>query len=212
MSEHYFTERPGTAPARRQVRLALRDLQLTLATDAGVFSPDAVDVGTLVLLTGAPPPPATGHLLDLGCGYGPLTLALACRSPGATVWGVDVNARARDLARENAAAAGLGNVRIGGPDEVPGAIRFAAIWSNPPIKVGKPVLHELLLRWLPRLTPDGLAHLVVHKHLGSDSLQRWLVDQGFGATRVLSQRGYRVLAVSPPVAPSATPPVPGGPP
>ncbi len=201
MSEHYFTERPGAVPAPRQVRLALRDVQLALATDSGVFSPDAVDTGTLTLLNGAPPPPATGHLLDLGCGYGPVALTLASRSPGATVWGVEVNARARDLARENAAAAGLRNVRIAGPDEVPDEIRFAAIWSNPPIKVGKQVLHALLLRWLGRLAPDGAAHLVVQKHLGSDSLQRWLVEQGFPTTRVLSHRGYRVLSVSPPGGP-----------
>jgi 16S RNA G1207 methylase RsmC len=76
------------------------------------------------------------------------------------------------------------------------ALRFTAIWSNPPIRIGKPALHELLTTWLDRLTPDGQAHLVVQKHLGSDSLQRWLNDQGWATERIASRSAYRVLAVS----------------
>ena len=74
--------------------------------------------------------------------------------------------------------------------------RFAAIWSNPPIRIGKPALHELLTRWLGRLTPDGVAHLVVHKHLGADSLQRWLTDDaGHHAERISTSGGYRILRI-----------------
>ena len=201
MSEHYFVTRPAAASVPRRVRLALRDVQADLATDTGVFSPTQVDTGTLVLLETAPPPPPTGHLLDLGCGYGPITVALASRAPDATVWAVDVNERARELTRTNAEAAGRTNVRVTDPDGVPGGIRFAAIWSNPPIKVGKPVLHEMLRRWLPRLAPDGVGYLVVQRHLGADSLHRWLTAEGLPTERLASRRGYRILAVRSPEAP-----------
>jgi 16S rRNA (guanine1207-N2)-methyltransferase len=72
---------------------------------------------------------------------------------------------------------------------------FDRIVSNPPIRIGKTALHGLLLRWLPRLTPDGTAHLVVQKHLGSDSLARWLTEQGYPTTRLASRAGYRILKV-----------------
>ncbi|MEW2359283.1 methyltransferase [Spirillospora sp. NPDC029432] len=198
MGEHYFAPRPGAASRRRTVDLVLPDLHLRLETDRGVFSPDRVDAGTRILLETVPPPPAEGDLLDLGCGYGPIALTMARRSPQASVYGVDVNERALELARSNAQAAGLDAVRFCPADGIDPGLRFAAIWSNPPIRIGKAALHDLLLAWLPRLAPGGLAHLVVQKHLGSDSLQRWLDAQGFPAERIASRSAYRVLAVSPP--------------
>ncbi|WP_131740232.1 class I SAM-dependent methyltransferase [Actinomadura roseirufa] len=198
MGDHYFAERPGAAARRRTVDLVLPDLHLRLQTDSGMFSPDRVDPGTRVLLETVPPPPPHGDLLDLGCGYGPIALTLAKRSPQASIWGVDVNRRALEIAEVNATAAGLDNVRFGLADEIDPDLRFAAIWSNPPIRIGKTALHDLLLAWLPRLTPTGHAHLVVQKHLGSDSLHRWLNDQGLPTERIASRSAYRVLRVSAP--------------
>jgi 16S rRNA (guanine1207-N2)-methyltransferase len=192
---HYFSPSPATPSRRAEVRLDLPDLSLTLTTDRGVFSAARVDPGTKVLLLTAPPPPASGHLLDLGCGYGPIALTLARRSPDATVWAVDVNARALDLVRSNAAVAGLTNVRAATPDEVPDDVAFAALWSNPPVRVGKAALHEVLDRWLPRLAPGGHALLVVQKHLGADSLHRWLAERGWAVDRLASRMAYRVLDV-----------------
>jgi len=168
-------------------------MTLDLTTDRGVFSREGVDAGTKLLLLEAPSPASSGDLLDLGCGYGPLAIAMARRAPGATVWAIDVNDRARALTAAN--AAGLDNVRVVAPDDVPADVRFATIWSNPPIRIGKTALHELLLRWLRRLTPDGRAVLVVQKHLGSDSLARWLDAQGFLTTRLQARVGYRLLEV-----------------
>ncbi|TDE12715.1 methyltransferase, partial [Actinomadura sp. 6K520] len=179
MGDHYFAERPDAASRRRSVDLVLPDLHLRLDTDSGMFSPDRIDPGTRILLETAPAPPPAGDLLDLGCGYGPIALTLAMRSPQARVFGVDVNQRALALAEGNAKAVGLDNVRFVLADEIDPGLRFDAIWSNPPIRIGKAALHDLLLTWLPRLTPTGAAHLVVQKHLGSDSLQRWLNGQGF---------------------------------
>jgi 16S rRNA (guanine1207-N2)-methyltransferase len=157
-----------------------------------------VDAGTLELLRAVPPPPPDGDLLDLGCGYGPIACTLAHRAPGAVVWAVDVNQRAVSLAAANAAALGLGSVRAVGPDLVPPEVRFAGVWSNPPIRVGKAALHALLLGWLPRLEPGGWAWLVVHRHLGADSLAAWLAGEGWEVTRTASKRGYRILRVGRP--------------
>jgi 16S rRNA (guanine1207-N2)-methyltransferase len=177
------------------VDLVLPDLHLRLQTDRGMFSPDRIDLGTRILLETVPAPPPDGDLLDLGCGYGPIALTMASRSPRARVFGVDVNERALAVARRNATAAGLDTVRFMLAEQVDPTVRFSAIWSNPPIRIGKEALHELLITWLSRLTPDGTAHLVVQKHLGSDSLQRWLIENGWPAERVASRSAYRILAV-----------------
>ncbi|WP_243063787.1 class I SAM-dependent methyltransferase [Humibacter sp. RRB41] len=196
--EHYFTSRPGSDAKLHplSVRLAGRDLELTTA--AGIFSPDRIDAGTQVLLADAPAAPPSGDLLDLGCGWGPVALTLALESPQATVWAVDVNERALDVVRRNAASLGLTNLNAVLPDDVPDDLAFRAIWSNPPIRVGKAELHALLLRWLPRLDGDADAWLVVQRNLGSDSLQRWLggaLSSEFTVRRASTSKGYRVIHV-----------------
>jgi 16S rRNA (guanine1207-N2)-methyltransferase len=190
---HYFDEEPTTESAPRDVALLLPDLQLRLATDRGVFGYDRVDAGTKLLLLRAPPPSSTGNLLDLGCGTGAIALTMARRAPDATVWAVDINERARALCAANATTNGIANVTVCAPDEVPADVRFATIWSNPAIRIGKVALHEMLLRWLARLADGGDAVMVVHKHLGSDSLQTWLTGQGYPTDRLASSSGYRIL-------------------
>ncbi len=192
---HYFSPSPDTPSRPATVRLDLPDLSLALRTDSGVFSGGRIDPGTKYLLLEAPAPPATGHLADIGCGYGPIALTLAARSPGATVWAVDVNERALALTRTNAGSAGLANVRVAVPDDVPADVRFAALWSNPPVRIGKSALHDLLDRWLARLDDGGVALLVAQKNLGADSLQRWLADRGWSVERLGSRVGYRLLDV-----------------
>ncbi|MGO4602276.1 class I SAM-dependent methyltransferase [Terrabacter sp. 2YAF2] len=196
-TDHYFTAEPATPEERRTIEVTLEGRRFTLSTARGVYSPDRLDPGTSVLLAGAPDPSPTGDLLDLGCGWGPIAITLALRSPAARVWGVDVNRRSLDLARANAGAAGVDNATFCEPDEVPADLRFATIWSNPPIHVGKAALHALLERWLPRLADDGVGHLVVQKHLGSDSLQRWVNAQDWGltCTRLSSAKAFRILEV-----------------
>jgi 16S rRNA (guanine1207-N2)-methyltransferase len=181
--------------------VVLPDVYLTLATDSGVFSPGRLDPGTRLLLDVAPPPPATGDLLDLGCGYGPLALVLASRAPAARVWAVDVNHRAIQLCQRNAGSAGLANVHCVAVDGLgpaaPGLpASYDLIWSNPPIRIGKAAVHDLLASWQARLVPGGAAYLVVQRNLGSDSLQRWLQESGWTATRFAARAGYRVLEVS----------------
>ena len=190
---HYFDEDPDAPSMRRDVELWLPDMSLTLTTDRGVFGYDQIDAGSKLLLLKVPPPPPTGNVLDLGCGVGTIALPLARRAPGATVWAVDVNRRARDLCAVNAASNGITNVRVVAPDDVADDVAFDCIWSNPPIRVGKKALHDMLLKWLGRLAPSGHSVIVVHKHLGADSLQRWLTDSGYPTTRLASSSGYRIL-------------------
>jgi len=192
---HYFDAQPGAASAPRTVTVHLRDRQFELTSDAGVFSAEHLDSGTKILLDEAPPPPPSGTLLDIGCGYGPIAITCALRSPAAQVFAVDVNERARELTRANAATLALANVDVRAPDDVPPDVRFDAIYSNPPIRIGKAALHELLMRWLSQLADEGRAFLVVQRHLGSDSLADWLNQQGLPTKRIGSKASFRLLQV-----------------
>jgi 16S rRNA (guanine1207-N2)-methyltransferase len=194
-TSQYFEPTPDTASQPAEVRLDLADFSLRLTTDRGVFSHGAIDTGTRLLLQEAPAPGPITTALDLGCGTGAIACTLARRAPGATVWAVDVNERARALTGANAAANGCGNVRVSAPDEVPADTAFDLIWSNPPIRIGKPALHELLTRWLTRLAPTGIAVLVVQKHLGADSLATWIGTQDFTVERLTSRQNFRLLQV-----------------
>ncbi|MEZ5310968.1 MAG: methyltransferase [Microthrixaceae bacterium] len=195
---HYFSTQSDARSKRSRIRLDLPDLSVDLMTDRGVFSPDRVDPGTKLLLGELPVLP-DGPLLDLGCGYGPIAVTLARRRPGQLIWAVDVSERAMELAQINLAAnAPQGTpFEVGDPDLVPTDMSFAAIVSNPPIRVGKTVLHDMLDRWLPRLSPDSSAWLVVHRHLGADSLTTWLQGRGHVVERIRSRQGYRILKVTP---------------
>lgn len=194
---HYFDAHPSAGSQPSTVQLHLPDRSLTLQTDRGVFSGGRVDAGTKYLLLEAPEPPPSGTFVDLGCGYGPIACTLAARRPDAAVWAVDVNARAVELCAANAADLGLTNVHAVTTDAVPADLDVDLLWSNPPIRIGKAALHDVLGTWLRRLSPTGAAVLVVQKHLGSDSLQRWLDAEGWATARLGSRAGYRLLEVRP---------------
>lgn len=199
-ASHYFSP---TAPQESRVTwlpvtLAGRDVEV--ASAPGVFSQGHLDLGTRVLLREVPDLPVDGPFLDLGCGWGPLALTMALRRPTAPVWAVDVNERALDLVTRSAERLHLDGVRAVLPDAVLPDLDFTAIWSNPPIRIGKAALHDLLLRWLPRLAPGGRAHLVVQRNLGADSLLTWLQRQDWPLTsrKLSSAKGFRVIQVDAP--------------
>jgi 16S rRNA (guanine1207-N2)-methyltransferase len=202
MSDHYFSGRPQSQEVRQPVTLSVWGRTLTLQSATGVFSSGRLDIGTAVLFRETKPPTRPGRYLDLGCGYGVITCAIATVVSDAEVWAVDVNERALSLTSDNAATCSVAErVATALPDDVPPDLTFDEIWSNPPIRVGKAALHELLLRWLPRLTPGGRAVLVVGRHLGADSLQRWIRDSGWRCDRLASAKGFRVLEVGGPTLP-----------
>ena len=196
--EQYFVAQPSSPDKRRVITVRLAGRDVDVETGSGVFSPEHVDQGTQVLMNEAAELPASGVFLDVGCGWGPLALAMALTSPEATVWAVDINERSRVLTAANAERLGIANVIVAAPDDVPADLRFDVIWSNPPIRVGKVALHEILTTWLARLSPKGEASLVVAKHLGAPSLLTWLRER-FGSERVVERiaqsRGFHVISV-----------------
>ena len=191
--DHYFSADPSAPFARETFEAEVWGHRLRLTSGAGVFSKGHLDHATAVLFRETEPP-AQGQFLDLGCGYGVIGLAIAAAVPLANVTAIDVNQRAVLLANENARALGVeGRFIACAPEQVPSDATYDEIWSNPPIRIGKDALHDLLLTWLPRLRPEGRAAMVVGKHLGADSLQRWLTEQGWPTSRIASAKGFRVL-------------------
>ena len=196
--EHYFSQTPKTKFIPKEIRVELAGHDVTVETSGGIFSPEHVDQGTAVLLTHLDRVPAGGNILDIGCGWGPIALALAFTSPRATIWAIDVNERSLELTRSNADKRGLKNIRVMRPEEVPADLSFSGIWSNPPIRVGKQELHNILSHWLPKLDVAAEALLVVQKNLGADSLHRWLeaeMPEGLSTIRLETAKSFRVLRV-----------------
>ena len=192
---HYF-QTPASPERRHEVTAQIWGREYAFVSAAGVFSSSRLDPGTSVLFRLTDPPAdRTARLLDLGCGFGPIAIALATTCPHAVVDAVDVNDRAVELTRDNARLAGVADrVYVSHPDEVPDGTQYDEIWSNPPIRIGKTGLHNLLTTWLARLKPDGMANLVVGKNLGADSLHAWLEIEGWAVTRLGSSQGFRVLS------------------
>ncbi len=203
--DHYFTADPSVPFAREPFSCEVWGHRLDLVSGSGVYSRGRLDKGTAVLLRETEPP-SPGHVLDLGTGYGVIGLAVAAawRRAGVPagsasgVTGVEVNQRAVLLANQNAATLGLQDRYVAcEPSVVPDEVGVDEIWSNPPIRIGKDALHDLLLQWFARLRPEGRAVMVVGKNLGGDSLQAWLTDQGYPTTRLASAKGFRVLESRP---------------
>lgn len=193
---HYFSDPEDPLPKNlREIHATIFGHDLTFYTAPGVFSGSRLDPGTAVLLRTVEPP-AAGHILDLGCGFGPIAIGLAYHSEQVSVDAVDVNTHALQLTELNAARAGIGQRITTGTPETLTDSRYAQIWSNPPIRIGKQALHELLLSWLPRLDDGGIAYLVVSKNLGGDSLATWLTNQGWPTSKLASAKGFRVLRVA----------------
>lgn len=194
MSGHYFDAEPGVDDDRRDITATIWGREYAFTTARGVFARSGLDKATAILLRESEPPAGASTVLDLGCGWGPIGCAIATECPDTIVHAVDPNLRALDLVRVNADRFGVGDrVLAYPPEQVPPAT-YDEVWSNPPIRVGKTELHAILLHWLPRLAPGGVARLVVGKNLGADSLQRWLTEQGYPTERVTSAKGFRVLS------------------
>lgn len=199
MTEHYFSATPQSEYRTKEITVRLAHQDVVVETASGIFSPDHIDAGTQALLFSVPALPSEGTFLDVGCGWGPLALTMALEAPAASVWAVDVNERSCELTQKNATRLGCNNIQVRKPNDVDPELRFDVIWTNPPIRVGKAELHAILSTWLPRLNRDGQAYLVVAKHLGADSLEKWLAAEfstTHTVTRADTRKGFRVIKVS----------------
>lgn len=195
--DHYFSSNPSGDAKLRSVSFRVGDQELTLNAATGTFSSGKLDKGTAVLLKMADRFPASGRVLDLGCGWGPIGISIAKLQPNAEVWAVDINSRSVELANQNSKDLAVENFTAVTPENLPSDLKFNEIWSNPPIRIGKQALHELLTTYLGRLSESGRALLVVQKQLGAESLLSWLADQNsnWNVSRAVNEKGYWVIEV-----------------
>lgn len=195
--EHYFSADPSAPAKLTEVEIEVGGHVLKLSASSGTFSSERLDPGTRVLLGLWELFPTDGIVLDLGCGWGPIGLSIAKLQPATEVIGVDVNQRSVELANANAKRNGLANFSACLDKDLDANLEIDHIWSNPPIRIGKENLHDLLRNYLSRLKPTGDAYLVVQKQLGAESLQRWIAQQWpeREVTKVENSKGFRVIRI-----------------
>ncbi len=173
MNDHYFTAAPGSEHRFAEAEYVYRGEKLRFLTDAGVFSRGEVDFGTGALLR-ALPEEMTGRVLDLGCGWGAVGVSVGKKYPACRVVMSDVNERALELARKNAAANGVQAeaVHSDGLEKVEGT--FDYILTNPPIRAGKQVIYRLFAESAEKLNESGAVYIVIRKQQGAESALKYL--------------------------------------
>ena len=191
MPEHYYTETPTSAHDQRRIALKALGNELTFVTDAGVFSRDGLDRGTEVLLNALPP--LAGRVLDLGCGWGAVGVALGKRWPDLDIVMTDINSRAVELARRNLAENGVRATVVQGNGFAAVEGSFDAIITNPPIRAGKAVIYGLFAQARERLKPGGALYVVIRKQQGAPSALKYLKEVYGQAETVDRGSGFHVL-------------------
>lgn len=194
MSNQYFEKNPSCKSNEREIRVNLGGKERLVVTDCGVFSASGLDKGTSLLLSSSQPLPPSSVILDLGSGWGAISLDLALRNPSCEIWSLEVNERAKKLCKKNAEKLGVKNMKV--VEEGECTPDFDFIYSNPPVRIGKVAMHSLIASWMKRLKEGGKAYMVVNKHLGSDSLMAWMKEEGWQARKIKSSKGYRVIEAS----------------
>uniref|UniRef100_UPI00403F3CD1 class I SAM-dependent methyltransferase n=1 Tax=Candidatus Enterococcus willemsii TaxID=1857215 RepID=UPI00403F3CD1 len=195
MSNHYYSQKPDTAHDFEEWSFELKGKTFRFVTDSGVFSRDTVDYGSRVLIdafTWEELP--EGTILDLGCGYGPIGLSIAYAS-GRQVEMVDVNERALDLAQRNAQRNQIDTVDIHASyiyDSL-NQTQYAAIISNPPIRAGKQVVHQILTDSYPLLKTGGTLTIVIQKKQGAPSAQKKMQETFGNAEIIKKDKGYYII-------------------
>ena len=193
-AEHYSTRAPQSRPRPHVIHATLRGRAWSFQVASGVFSHRGIDAGTRLLIE-AMRVNRGDQVLDLGCGYGPIGLVAASLAPRGTVWLVDANQRAAALARSNAAANGLTNVRVIVADGA-AALRdrtMDVVVTNPPIRAGRQVVAGFIADAWRVLRLGGRFYLVARTAQGARTLGR-LIQERFGNVRQLrASGGYRVF-------------------
>jgi 16S rRNA (guanine1207-N2)-methyltransferase len=194
VADHYYTSRPGAAHDERQFSFTLRGHELRFITDAGVFSRDRVDFGS-VLLIETMQVDRDARVLDVGCGYGPIGLAAAKLADQGRVMMIDINERAVELARRNAQLNGIGNVEVRVSD-VYAAVQgetFDVILTNPPIRAGKEIVHRIFTEGHGLLREGGELWVVIQKKQGAPSAWKKLQETYRDVEEVERSKGYHIF-------------------
>ncbi len=194
MSEHYFSRTPQSESDPDHWSFSLLGHTFIFKTDRGVFSKRTVDFGSRLLIETFRPPDLEGDILDVGCGYGPIGLALA-KSTGRTVHMVDINERALLLCRENASLNQVANVRIYESDRLEGVREkdFAAIVTNPPVRAGKKVVYDIFEQSYDHLKAGGELWIVIQKKQGAPSAEKKLAEIFDEVEVVKKKKGYFII-------------------
>ncbi|WP_423188293.1 class I SAM-dependent methyltransferase [Alkalibacterium sp. f15] len=196
MTDHYYTSKPSAKENEKSFEVDLKGIKLKLYTDSGVFSKDRVDFGSQVLIEAIDPAVFPNEkVLDMGCGYGPVGLSLAKAYPELTVQMVDVNERAINLARKNAEKNKIENVDIylSSIYEQVKEQAFGAVISNPPIRAGKKVVHQIISDAYEHLADKGVLIIVIQKKQGAPSANQRMIDVFGNVERIGLVKGYWVL-------------------
>ncbi|WP_068620431.1 class I SAM-dependent methyltransferase [Paenibacillus tuaregi] len=194
MPDHYYSSKPETAHDRKVWEATLRGKTFKFVSDAGVFSKQGVDFGSRVLIE-AMEMPENAHVLDVGCGYGPIGLAAAGLASRGQVTMIDVNERAVELAKENAVSNGITNVTILQSDlyQELGNQTFDVVLTNPPIRAGKQTVHAVFEGAAERLRVGGSLWVVIQKKQGAPSAREKLESLFAQVDEVTKDKGYRIF-------------------
>lgn len=195
MTEYYYTQNPEVLHDKRQWQFTLLNQNLTFNSDNGVFSKATVDFGTRTLLEALNLKEFTGEVLDVGCGYGPIGLAIAKAVPEIHVDLVDVNLRALDLCKENAEQNNIHNVTIWESDTYDKVEKttYQTVVSNPPVRAGKSVVTKILVEAKNHLQVGGSLIIVLQKKQGAPSAKKKM-EQVFGNAEIIhKQKGYYII-------------------
>lgn len=192
MSEHYYTAEPTSQHRQREITARVFGHDFAFTTDAGVFSRDGIDPGTRALIEALPA--LSGRALDLGCGWGASGVPVAWKNPDCQVLMTDINQRAAELARQNAARNGVKNVSVvtgDGFENVEGA--FDAVFTNPPIRAGKKTIYEFFAQAMDRLNAGGSLYIVIRKQQGAPSALKYLSEIAASAKVIDRSGGYWII-------------------
>lgn len=194
MSEHYYSEKPKVESEERRWTYTLLGERFQFITDRGVFSKGEVDFGSKLLIENFCLASIDGPILDVGCGYGPIGLALAKRYLSCVVWMTDINERAVSLARRNAELNDLNNVVIKQGSLLSHISEsFASIVTNPPIRAGKKIVHQIFAEAYDRLLFGGELWVVIQKKQGAPSALEKLEALFSEVEVVEKKKGYYII-------------------
>lgn len=196
--EHYFTNNPNTKDEFYKVECIVGGDRYKFTTNNSVFSKKNLDFGSRLMIETALEEmngKGTGRLLDIGCGYGPVGIIMGKNNPNLEITFADVNKRALSLTRDNIHNNGLKNKHIVLESNVYDSIdgSYDYILTNPPIRAGKKIVHQILEESCNHLSDQGVIYVVIQKKQGAPSAKAKLMDVYGNCEIIKKSSGYYIL-------------------
>lgn len=191
---HYFTNDEELKSKEMTHQVMIRNIDLSFITDHGVFSKKGLDFGTRTLLESIPMDTIHGKVLDFGCGYGPIGIFLKKYNQDLDIHMIDINKRSLNLALKNAILNDV-VVNIYESDMYQNVSEtFDYIVTNPPIRVGKKILYEILKTAKEHLKKGGAIYFVIHKDQGAKSVMKDMKEE-YEVSLVAKNKGFYVICL-----------------